>query len=220
MVIKEKKVCYLCIAIFIFILYEFCIKESMISHQVKDKKFMVYDKFQNYDKAGKMLYEIDDRIHKLFQHLDKKYLQSDKYTIDLTLKKRLRKMITNYKTHHLKENFPIEHFGGKKPDSSYTLNKRKMAICLRDDKTKKFHKMNDIMFVCIHEISHILSPKYGHPKLFWQYFKFLLHEAIEIGIYRPVDYAKKNIKYCNTELKANPYFTRFECDTGIPHTCL
>lgn len=208
------------ILIIIYILWEYVLKESMVSHQVNDKVFKVYDKFNNYDTAGKMLYEIDSRIGKLLNHLDYKYLQSDKYEINKTLKERLTRLIKNYNDDHLKENFPSEYKGyGKKPDSSFTLNKKKLAICLRDENTKKFHDMNDIMFVVIHEIAHIINPTFGHPKSFWQYMKFLIHEAVEIGIYKPFNYSKKHIKYCNTMLKANPYYGKMECKKGIPNIC-
>jgi hypothetical protein len=214
---------FICIIIFVIIctiIYLHGSKESMISFKVNEKKFKVYDRFKNHDIAGKMLYEIDSRIHKLFNHLNEKYLQSNKYNIDSTLKQRIRRMVTSYKTHHLKENFPESYTSsGGKPDSSFTLNKKDMSICLRDDDTKKFHNINEIMFVVLHELSHILNKTFNHPKLFWQNFKFLLYEANEIGIYIPIDYGKHNVKYCNTELKANPYFTVFECNTGIPHTC-
>jgi len=209
----------ICILIIIFIINELYIKETMISHKVNNKEFKVYDKFQNYRGAADILYEIDNRIHKLFKHLNDKYILPKKQ-IDEVLKKRLVKMISTYKTHHLKENFPAEHLGiGKKPDSSFTLNKKNMSICLRDDESKKFHDINDIMFVVIHEMSHILNPTYGHPRQFWIYMKFLLHESAELGIYNPVDYRNNNIKYCNTNLTANPYFNKMECNIGIPHTC-
>lgn len=216
----EKNIQILCLLIILFILYEYGFKESMVSHKIKEKEFQVYDKFQNYDIAGKLLYDIDARILKLLDHLDTKYIKTNSTKLSNTLKNRLKKMITQYKTNHLKENFPSSmNIGGKKPDSSFTLNKKNMAICLRDDHTKQFHDINDIMFVCIHEMAHIINPTYGHPKSFWLYMKFLLHESVEIGIYIPKNYGKKNIKYCNTFLKANPYYYNMDCDSGIPHVC-
>lgn len=192
----------------------------MISYSVNGKKFKVYDTFNDYKTAGELLYKIDSRINKLFQHLDKKFIKSNQYNhISTVLKERIVKMIKNYDVSHLKENFPINTLIGDKPDSSFTLNKKKMSICLRDDNTKAFHDINDIMFVCIHELAHIINPTYGHPKSFWQYMKFLLHESVEIGIYSPVNYGKKYVKYCNTELKSNPYYHTIECDNKIPNTC-
>lgn len=195
------------------------IKETMVSYKIMDKEFQVYDKFKNYDKAGTMLYEIDYKINLLLKHLEKKYILSHGHGIDPVLRNRLINLIKTYKSEHLKENFPITKFKGIKPDSSYTLNKKKLSICLRDEDTKKFHNINDIMFVCIHELAHIVNPTFGHPKSFWVYMKFLLHEASLIGIYHPEDYYKNNKKYCNTELKANPYFYNIDCDGGVPHVC-
>lgn len=210
-----------CIIIIILIIaiYEFCIKETMISYKISNKEFKVYDKFENYDVAGKMLYQIDDNIKKLLNHLETKYIKYHGYGIDNVLRQRLIKLINTYRAEHIKENFPSTIINGRKPDSSFTLNKKKISLCLRDDKTKKFHNINDIMFVCIHELAHIVNPTFGHPKSFWIYMKFLLHEAQLIGIYEPEDYSKNNKKYCNTHLRANPYFYGIDCDGGIPHVC-
>ena len=51
--------------------------------------------------------------------------------------------------------------------TSYTINKgQEMAVCLRSKNDKKIHDINEIMYVIIHEISHIACPELGHTKLF------------------------------------------------------
>ena len=62
------------------------------------------------------------------------------------------------------------------------------------------------MFVALHEISHIATKSIGHKQEFWDNFKFILEEAVEIKIYKPVDYKKKPISYCSLNITDNPYF--------------
>ena len=40
------------------------------------------------------------------------------------------------------------------------------------------------MFVAIHELAHIASETIGHNDEFWNNFKFLLDNAVEIKIYK------------------------------------
>ena len=47
------------------------------------------------------------------------------------------------------------------------------------------------MFVAIHEIAHIMTLSVGHTEEFWNNFKFLLENAVELNIYTPVDYKKR-----------------------------
>ena len=51
-----------------------------------------------------------------------------------------------------------------------------------------------------------MSKTIGHNTEFWNNFKFLLDHAVKIGIYKPVDYKKKNVSYCSMELTDNPYY--------------
>ena len=54
---------------------------------------------------------------------------------------------------------------------AYTKNKgEEISVCLLDDE-KKF---NALIFVSIHELSHIATTDIGHTFKFWENFKFLL----------------------------------------------
>jgi len=65
---------------------------------------------------------------------------------------------------------------------------------------------NTLMFVAIHELSHIATQSIGHTKEFWENFKFLLKESEKINIYNPIDYKKKPEEYCGISIKDNPYY--------------
>ena len=92
--------------------------------------------------------------------------------------------------------------------TAYSENKgEKIAFCLDTEKgNNKLIDENTLMFVGIHEISHVATKSVGHTDEFWKNFKFLLEQAVEIKIYTPVDYKKNPKRYCGMEITDNPYY--------------
>ena len=90
--------------------------------------------------------------------------------------------------------------------TAYSENKgEKIAFCLDAEKgNNKLIDENTLMFVGIHEISHVATKSVGHTDEFWKNFKFLLEQAVEIKIYTPVDYKKNPKRYCGMEITDNP----------------
>jgi hypothetical protein len=82
--------------------------------------------------------------------------------------------------------------------TSYSVNKgERLVLCLRqDDDAQSFASPNVVMYVTIHELAHLGTKEIGHPPPFWDCFKFLLEQAIAIGIYTREDYAKNPQKFC------------------------
>ncbi len=81
--------------------------------------------------------------------------------------------------------------------TSYTVNKgERLCICVRSKLIENIHDMNTLMYVVLHEVSHIACPEYGHTPLFKKIFKFLLQQGSEIGIYKPIDYRITPQNYC------------------------
>jgi len=86
-------------------------------------------------------------------------------------------------------------------NTSYTINKgEEMILCLKSKKTNKFHDINDIIYILIHELSHIVCPEKGHTEFFYNINKFLLNEAIQLKIYKKINYKLNPIEYCGIEL--------------------
>jgi hypothetical protein len=111
----------------------------------------------------------------------------------------------------LKNGFNPKKISETLPTSEYTAyseNKgEKIAFCLNTEKKgDTLIDDNTLLFVGIHEISHIATESIGHTNEFWSNFKFLLQEAEKINIYTPVDYKKKPQKYCSMEITDNPYY--------------
>ena len=78
-------------------------------------------------------------------------------------------------------------------NQSYTLNKRKIYICLKDENGKYYHD-NMLVYVICHEYAHILCNEIGHTKKFFAIFDQLLAKAVQMGYYNPNIPPLKN--YC------------------------
>jgi hypothetical protein len=98
------------------------------------------------------------------------------------------------------------------PTSEYTAyseNKgEKLAFCLNRTKKGEDNMIDDhtLMFVAIHELSHIATESIGHKSEFWQNFKFLLECAKDAGIHTPTDYKETPTEYCGMKIRDNPYY--------------
>tara|TARA_B100000073_G_C23622995_1_gene529324 strand:- start:170 stop:760 length:591 start_codon:yes stop_codon:yes gene_type:complete len=117
-------------------------------------------------------------------------------------KKEVKRLSDRFSETELQETLPTSEF------TAYSENKgEKIAFCLNKRKNEsKLIDLNTITFVALHELSHIMTVQEGHPLIFWENFKFLLENAIEIGIYKPVDYKNNPVHYCGMDLTDNPYY--------------
>lgn len=93
-------------------------------------------------------------------------------------------------------------------DTSYSENKgQRVVVCLRD-KTKApqypLIDQNTIMFVVLHEMAHLMTETIGHTQEFWANFKRILGDAVQIGIYTPVNYAQRPTPYCGMTITDSP----------------
>jgi hypothetical protein len=86
--------------------------------------------------------------------------------------------------------------------TSYSVNKgEELVICLRSKKDwNKFHKLNILMYVMLHEISHIACPVYGHGPLYKKIFAFITTTAINLKMYEYTNYAANPEEYCGIML--------------------
>jgi hypothetical protein len=83
-----------------------------------------------------------------------------------------------------------------KGDSSYTINKERVFLCLYDE-NGEYYPLNMLLYVLTHEIAHILNDKdIGHTPAFYEKFDELLAKATELGIYNPSIPVINN--YCGT----------------------
>lgn len=84
--------------------------------------------------------------------------------------------------------------------TSYSVNKGEhLVFCMRSRKYGSHdhkHDLNLMMYVALHELSHIACPEYGHTELFTKIFKHIIENAIYLGIYTPIDFKMRPIEYC------------------------
>lgn len=72
-----------------------------------------------------------------------------------------------------------------KGNSSYTINKEKIFLCLYDE-NGEYYPLNMLVHVLLHEIAHILNTKdIGHTEAFHDEFDKLLTKAEKLGVYNP-----------------------------------
>jgi len=101
-------------------------------------------------------------------------------------------------------------FSENTPDSRYTaysVNKgQELVFCLRLKKEgDKLVPKNTILFVALHEITHIMTKSVGHEPEFWNNFAFMLKIAIDNNIYTSVDFNNNPKAYCGIKITDAPY---------------
>jgi hypothetical protein len=67
---------------------------------------------------------------------------------------------------------------------SYTINKQKIYLCLKDE-NGDYYQDNMLIFVVLHEMAHVMCDEIGHTAKFQQIFQQLLDEATVLKIYDP-----------------------------------
>jgi hypothetical protein len=134
---------------------------------------------------------------------------------------RLVKLYTHYKeTPGLDQDPPVGRFLARfspdvfienemsSPDTSYSENKgQKIVVCLRDKKKPPQYPLvetNTVMFVMLHEMAHLMTETIGHTQEFWSNFKRILGDAVQVGIYEPVNYAHQPTPYCGMMITDSP----------------
>lgn len=87
--------------------------------------------------------------------------------------------------------------------TSYSVNKgEKIVLCIRQ-KDGGFVDRNVLVYVATHELAHIMTHEVGHTDSFWTNFKFLLQEAMEMGIYSYQDFAREPQPYCGIQITSS-----------------
>jgi predicted metal-dependent hydrolase len=153
-----------------------------------DKRRYVVQQLPDKAAAADLLASINGDLLTLIAHMVKKY--GDRADV--------RFMKENYNPAALSEG------SAKSGYTSYSLQKgERVVLCIRqtDD---SFVKKNVLMYVAIHELAHILThEEVGHTKLFWKNFKWLLEEAIGLGLYVKQDFEAKPEQYCSIVIQSS-----------------
>jgi hypothetical protein len=116
---------------------------------------------------------------------------------------RTQRLVKGFHPQKVMETLPTSEY------TAYSENKgEKLAFCLNRTKKGESNMIDEhtLMFVAIHELSHIATKSIGHKTEFWDNFKFLLENAKEAGIHDPTDYKDEPTEYCGMKIHDNPYY--------------
>ena len=160
---------------------------------VDGNKYCVRDR-NKINAAADLLAKVTDKCRQLVKYVNKKYPDNDM----------VQRLVNGFNPKKIVETLPTSEY------TAYSENKgEKIAFCLNPEKKGDIEDLIDehtLMFVAIHELSHVGTKSVGHKSEFWENFKFLLENAKEAGIHEPIDYNKKPVEYCSMQIKDNPYF--------------
>lgn len=149
-----------------------------------DARFYLVRKLPDMDQAADFLANINMDLIKLVRHMIAKYPNN----------KDVVQLYNNYNPTAVSEGSPDSGY------TSYSINKgEKIVLCIRQ-KNKSFVDKNVVMYVAIHELAHAMTSEIGHTALFWNNFKLLLENAIEINIYTKQDFNNTPEEYCGIQI--------------------
>ena len=159
---------------------------------VNGDKYCVRER-ANIKAAADLLAKTTDKCKAVVDYVYKKYPE----------KENVQRLKKGFNPKQIMETLPTSEY------TAYSENKgEKLAFCLNIDKKDNNHLIdeNTLLFVALHELSHIATKSIGHKSEFWENFKFVLQEAKAAGIYNPIDYKKKPQEYCGMKIRDNPYY--------------
>ena len=137
--------------------------------------------------AADLMAALNARLAKLVHHMVAKF--SDDTDI--------KRLYHNYNPDALSEG------GTEIGYTSYSVNKgEKIVMCLRQ-RDNTLVDVNTLVYVAVHELGHLMTDEIGHTPKFWDNFRRLLKEAVEIGLYKPTDYASKPQPYCGISISSS-----------------
>ena len=159
---------------------------------VDGNKYCVRDR-KEVSSAADLLAKTTEKCKVLVEYVFKKYPNKDN----------VLRLHDGFNPKQIMETLPTSEF------TAYSENKgEKLAFCLNKSKPDNNNLIdeNTLMFVAIHELSHIATKSIGHKSEFWENFKFLLAEAKAANVHSPVDYKETPQEYCGMKISDNPYY--------------
>lgn len=200
------------IIILIVLIFHYIRNQHLVEVKVSggEETYIVSTNYTDYSDAVALLSKVNRHVIEILRYMKNKYVP-DEFTnkrevsntiINNQMQKIVESMLKNYNPEVIIENTPDNG------DTSYTINKgKKMYICIRTADTHKLIDYHTVLFVVLHELSHIGNHDgWGHAKSYWEVFKFVLHEANISNIYKSINYTLTPMKYCGLNVNYNPLF--------------
>ncbi len=162
-----------------------------VKSSIDGKEYLVRSLPDKKD-AANLMAQIVANLQKLVS-----YLETSQPTDDRTVR-----LVKNFDVGSISEGSENAKY------TSYSVNKgEKIVFCLRSrDKNNKLMDLNTMLFVALHELAHICTESVGHDETFWTNFKWLLENAIKIGIYKEQNFKKAPVEYCGIQITDSPLY--------------
>lgn len=167
-------------------LYNYYSKLTKIKSTYDSRDYFVQDK-DDAQAAANLIAQIREKNLLLIDHLKNSYPNDE----------RTQRLDNNYREDSLKEGVDDPRY------TSYSINKgEEIVLCLRHN--NELMDLNTMMFVVLHELSHLASESIGHTDEFWKNFRWILEESINIGIYKYQEFNKEPVEYCGMSITSSP----------------
>lgn len=157
-----------------------------VTSTIDQRRYLVR-KLPDSRQAADLLASINADLTRLVHHLLAKFSKDES----------VRKLFDNFNPNAVSEGSIESGY------TSYSVNKgEKIILCIRQ-RDNSFVEKNVLLYVAIHEIAHIMTTEIGHTTLFWSNFRFILKEAIDIGVYKKVEFDKRPEDYCGIKISSS-----------------
>jgi len=159
-----------------------------------DQQYYLVRNLGDKQEAADSLARVREKIVRLRKYLEQTHMS----------KPFVKQLITNF-------DCSADRFSESTPDAQYTsysVNKgEKVYMCLRqrDDKETLVNE-NIILFVALHEMSHVGTSSIGHTPEFWNHFAWILEQAEHMKIYSFTDFAAHPVEYCGVHITDSPKY--------------
>ena len=158
----------------------------MRTSEVDGRKYVVL-KLPDAQEAADFLAVINGDLVELIHHLVSKYPDNED----------IERLYENFDPSRVSEGSIESGY------TSYSVNKgEKIILCIRQS-DGSFVDKNVLLYVAIHELAHIMTSEVGHTPVFWENFRFILSEAIDLGIYKKVDFDERPEDYCGIKISSS-----------------
>jgi hypothetical protein len=159
-----------------------------VESKIDGEKYLVL-KLPDKEEAADTLAVLVNDMKQLISYLKKKHPDNAS----------IKRLVKNFNEKEISEGSPTSGY------TSYTINKGKMILCIRQkDKKKTLIKDRNLLrYVVFHELGHIASKSIGHNEEFWKTFKFIINEAVDAGLYKKVDYSSNPQPYCGIKVTSS-----------------
>jgi hypothetical protein len=77
-----------------------------------------------------------------------------------------------------------------------------ISVCMLN-KQGRLNARNDIVWVLLHELAHVMTSAYRHDDEFWKHNKFLVEEAVQRKVYTFTRYEDHPKNFCGSVLRYN-----------------